>query len=65
MKTLYSVTGDIKDINTVLVNLNDLRQVQIAAEHAIAYGADEGEMYEPSFVGELRAAIEIIRAATA
>lgn len=27
-KTLYEVTGDIKDINTVLVNLEELREIE-------------------------------------
>lgn len=27
-KTLYEITGDIKDINTVLINLNELRVLE-------------------------------------
>lgn len=31
-KTLYEVTGDTKDINTVLINVNELRELELSCD---------------------------------
>lgn len=31
-KTLYEVTGDIKDINTVLINIDELRELELSCD---------------------------------
>jgi len=35
-KTLYEITGDIKDINTILINLNELRELEDADVYSYA-----------------------------